>query len=144
MRIHKPLLVGELNPYGSDPYFALYPKPDESAGGRLCHRVLGYPFAYEYLRVWDRANLCSGRWTLEAARLAARAIVEEAGPDARPIVLLGQKVAHAFDVAFLPCMVVSGFLVLWHPSGRNRAWNEAGAYLRARDAVVSYLGRYCE
>lgn len=36
----KPLLVGESNPYRSDPHFALYPAPDGCSGHRLCRLIL--------------------------------------------------------------------------------------------------------
>jgi hypothetical protein len=39
--MEKIVLVGESNPYGADPYYALYPAPDGSAGHRLCCLVLG-------------------------------------------------------------------------------------------------------
>jgi hypothetical protein len=35
------LLLGEANPYGGDPRYALYPEPEGSSGWRLCHMVMG-------------------------------------------------------------------------------------------------------
>ena len=36
----KVVLVGEQNPYGPDPEFALYPAPEGSSGHRLCCQIL--------------------------------------------------------------------------------------------------------
>lgn len=135
----KPLLVGEHNPYGSHPEFALYPEPERSAGGRLCRLVLALD-PDEYLERFDRANLCTGSWNLRAAAdEAARLRLEAANTGRRTIVLLGAKVCTAFGVAFDPFTVVPGaghpdpWLVrLPHPSGLSRGWNEPGAFERAR------------
>lgn len=80
----KPLLVGEQNPYGADPKFALYPYPENSAGGRLCFKVFGLT-RHEYLARFDRVNLCSGKWSMSrawnepGAYERARAVLREAG-----------------------------------------------------------------
>lgn len=125
--------MGELNPYGADPTYALYPYPVNSAGGRLCRRVLGLE-PREYLRRYRRVNLCARRWSLAEARAAAAAL-EERGVT----VLLGAKVCAAFRVEYLPFSVQGGRVVLPHPSGRCRAWNEPGAYGAAR-AVLREAG----
>ncbi len=130
----KPLLVGELNPYGADPRYALFPYPERSAGGRLCHKILATHRA-DYLRSFDRVNLCTGKWTVAAAR--ERATELRCAP--RPTILLGVKVCNAFGVAFHPFEVVDGYLVLPHPSGLCRLWNEPGAYDRARAAVTAFV-----
>ena len=36
----RPIIVGEANPYGGDPAYALYPIPENSAGGRLCRLIM--------------------------------------------------------------------------------------------------------
>lgn len=69
-----------------------------------------------------------------------------------PLVLLGAKVARAFEFnPFEPFTVADGgkTLVLPHPSGLCRMWNEAGTVERARalvaqvcPSVVEYLGKY--
>lgn len=132
----RPLLVGEANPYGGDPYYALFPFPENSAGGRLCHKVLGLS-QREYLSRFDRANLCATRWRAREARNSAiRIEVERAGFVA---VLFGAKVARAFGLPFTPfeppVKRLMTFVVLPHPSGRCRAWNEPGAFDRARTAL---------
>jgi hypothetical protein len=130
----KPLLVGELNPYGADPKHALFPYPERSAGGRLCHRILAMHRA-EYLRSFDRVNLCVGKWSVPAARRRAFELRQLR----QPTILLGVKVCNAFLVHFRPFEVSGGCLVLPHPSGLCRLWNEPGAYERARTAVAAFL-----
>lgn len=131
----RPILVGEANPYsGADPDFALYPEPDYSAGGRLCRKVLGLE-PRDYLRRFDRRNLCGEKWGMREARAAAAAIAAVSA--GRVIVLLGSKVASAFEVEFEPFTVLnqggaSRFVVLPHPSGLSRLWNRPGAYNEAR------------
>lgn len=132
----RPLLVGELNPYGSDPRRALAPLPPGAAGGRLC-KVLGMS-PKEYLKAFDRANLCVGDWDDDRARDRARSLLRS--PRAG-FVLLGAKVCRAFGVAFDP-FTVSGdvgdrgiFVVLPHPSGRCRLWNDPASAERARELV---------
>lgn len=90
----KPLLVGEQNPYGADPKFALYPYPENSGGERPA------------------------------------------------IVLLGAKVVRALNfTAYTPFLWIRAtwLVILPHPSGLSRAWNEPGAYERAR-AVLREAG----
>lgn len=129
----KTLLVGELNPYGADPAYALYPHPRHASGNRL--REIMELEDNAYLRAFDRVNLCTGRWLLKKAREAAQRIVLEAQP--KTIVLLGKKVCDAFNCPFQPFTLSAsgrGYprVVLPHPSGINRMWNEPGAYARAR------------
>lgn len=146
LRSKKPVLVGELNPYGGDPAMALYPLPAHASGGRL-QKLLGLS-VHRYLDVFDRTNLCTRAWDLTTAR--AKAFVLEVAPKTdRTFVLLGSKVATAFKVAFTPFTAserVRGdpdagtwlvrFVVLPHPSGRCRLWNEPGARDKARAALV--------
>lgn len=155
----RPLLVGEDNPYSRDPRYALYPEPEHSAGGRLCRLVMGLSVK-NYIRGFDRVNLCAGDWSMREAKEAVRLLksrrwtpsVPEFNAALRPdyaappplddkIVLLGAKVCEAFGGKYRPFEVarVSGctFAILPHPSGRNRAWNEPGAFTRARETLVS-------
>lgn len=131
----RPLLVGELNPFGGDEYFALYPLPPECSGGRL-QRILGLSRT-EYLRIFDRANLCRGAWSLAQARARASALL---AVERSALVLLGAKVCQAFRVEFRPFTVAAvGDLraaILPHPSGRNLTWNEPSAAQRARQTLV--------
>lgn len=128
----KPTLVGESNPYGPDPDFALYPAPDGCSGHRLCCLILGM-FRHDYLEAFDRVNLCDGRWSIRNARLRAEELSRQPGR----FVLLGAKVSAAFQVPFVPFEVSEGgtMLVLPHPSGLCRLWGEPGAFEKAREAV---------
>lgn len=135
----RPLLVGEDNPHHSDPRLALWPRPSQYAGGRLC-RILGMD-ERRYLRAFDRVNLCDGAWDAAEARANAERLLGLG----KPLVLLGSKVCRAFGATFTPETLFTvrelapgvNAAVLPHPSGRCRAWNDAGSYQRARDAVAS-------
>lgn len=132
----KPLLVGELNPYGSDEQFALYPQPKGCAGWRLCHKVMGISSA-DYMGKFDRVNLCSYEWSDWNAFAAAGEILKEKRP---VLILLGRKVARAFGVSKLKAFTIAEWsetrvLLLLHPSGRCRTWNEPDAIHRARAAL---------
>lgn len=131
----KPLLVGESNPYGSDPYYALYPHPQGSAGQRLCCKVLRLSRSY-YLEAFERINLCDGRWSIREARAKADGV-----PQNRKKVLLGAKVSQAFGVPFTPFMISESLnaLILPHPSGLCRIWGEPGAVDRAYAAAVDFM-----
>jgi uracil-DNA glycosylase len=138
----KPLLVGEMNPYGADPDFALYPLPENATGGRLV-RIMDLTRG-DYLEKFDRANLCVGRWSLPLAREAAVRLQENRGAFDH-VVLLGSKVCTAFGEKFDPFtwrharrpdgMSSYPLVVLPHPSGLNRAWNVPGAVDRAREVL---------
>ena len=131
---HKPLLVGESNPYGGDPHFALYPAPDGCSGHRLCCLILGMRRA-DYLRVFSRCNLCDRcTWSMKLARHRA---VDLAASHER-IVLLGSKVSAAFGLPFIPFSRSSNLLTLPHPSGLCRLWDLDGAVGRARSAVAKF------
>lgn len=140
----KPILVGESNPYGSDPYYALYPAPNGCAGHRLCCVILGMR-RQAYLDSFARVNLCEGKWSITEAR----AIAHEVCMSNERVILLGARVASAFSLAFQPLLRtglvdVRGrhprreVLVLPHPSGRCRLWSESGMMRRAREAVARF------
>jgi hypothetical protein len=139
----RPVLVGESNPYGADPDFALFPHPEGSAGWRLAREILGMESTRTYLRAFRRVNLCPVMWSMPKARetIAQQRLLE------RPCILLGRKVADAFGVDFRHCLVhLNGsaaeprrLLVLGHPSGRNLLYNAPGAIAAARAAVVEFL-----
>lgn len=137
-------LIGESNPYGSDPSFALYPLPERASGGRLA-AILGLS-ADEYLRAFVRRNLIDGpKWSAPAARVSARQMIVAAG-DGAALVLLGARVASAFGVPFIPLAtsiylrpVNIRLLVIPHPSGLNRAWHNPTTAPRVRAAVLALL-----
>jgi hypothetical protein len=130
----KPLLVGEANPYGGDPYYALYPAPDGCSGHRLCCLILGMA-RHDYLEVFDRINLCPHRWNMREARQRAETIWT--GEQAPRVILCGSKVATAWQVPFVPFEISEGgtVLVLPHPSGLCRLWAQRDSFRRARTAV---------
>jgi hypothetical protein len=133
--LKKPLLVGESNPYGSDPEFALWPMPRASAGGRLCEKIMRLP-RHEYIERFDRANLCAGPWRVREARARASEILRE---DRGVLVLFGANVARAFDLEFAPFTTWGGeplVVLLPHPSARCRIWNRHGSIERARATLV--------
>ncbi len=128
----KPLIVGEMNPYGADPYYALYPAPDGCSGHRLCSLILGM-HRKTYLESFDRVNLCDGKWSMPAARKRAQELFTYKGK----IIALGAKVARAFEFnPFEPFVISSHILVLPHPSGLCRLWHEPGAFEKARLRVA--------
>lgn len=146
----KPLLVGEANPYQSDPqlaqHFALYPDPPGCAGWRLCKLVMGLE-PEEYLKRFDRVNLCDGKWGMKEARARAIPNIQiDAAKSGRAVVLFGAKVMAAFAMNYVPFTVIPPlvvpplnlrptFVCLPHPSGLSRAWNEPGAFERARGVL---------
>lgn len=136
----RPLIVGEMNPLGGRDAFALFPVPRSRSGGRLA-TFLGLSDE-EYLRRFDRANLCRGAWSDRAARATARRL--SAAP--RPAyVLLGEKVCAAFGVDYAPFTVDERpgggtFAVLPHPSGLNRMWNAPDSTDLARATVAAATG----
>lgn len=135
-------LVGENNPYGSASEFALYPSPRGCAGQRLC-KALGLD-EDAYLETFERRNLLSVmKWSVKEARRAAGLLLVEAGPgDA--LVLCGAKVSEAFGLPFSPLMAVKNhkgqtLLVIPHPSGLSRLFNQKGMSERVRDAVMALV-----
>lgn len=132
----KPLIVGELNPLDADPRYALFPYSQSSSGGRLCV-ILGL-CERDYLRRFDRANLCVGKWDALEARAVARRVLRQRR---RVLILLGEKVATAFFGEFEPFSVGhllgTSIVMLPHPSGLNRMWNAVNAASKARRALRS-------
>lgn len=135
------VLVGELNPYGSDPRFSLYHLPRRASGNRLREHLGLSDCTYEAI---EKVNLCTGRWSMAAARANAGKVLGEYGV----IVCLGAKVRDAFNG---PKFFESGrwllnlglneaecsIATLPHPSGLNRLWNQPGARQRARELMRS-------
>lgn len=142
----RPCLVGEANPHSADPRLALYVKPRGAAGSRLA-AILGLAPA-AYLRLFSRRNLYAQAWDLAEARIAAARFAEELAAAGAPAVLLGGKVARAFGVEAspfarfemeLPTSRALRGVLLPHPSGRCRVWNDPASAARARVAVSSVL-----
>lgn len=128
------VLVGELNPYGSDPTYALYHLPRHASGNRLREHLGLTDNAYLAI---PRENLCTGTWSMKAARARA-ALVLEAND---VVVALGARVASAFrGPSFFEAMRFgqTWLLVLPHPSGMNRMWNEPGLREMARSMLRDY------
>lgn len=135
------VIVGEQNPYGGDPYFALYPSPDGCSGDRLCRKIMGISRG-RYLSYFARVNLCDGTFSLRAAERRASEIAKEA----KKLVLCGSKVCLSFGVRFEPFHILpvgnegTMALVLPHPSGRNIMWEQRGIIERARKAMREFFG----
>jgi hypothetical protein len=137
----KPLLVGESNPHGGNPAYALYPHPKGCAGDRLCRLVMGLE-PDDYLERFDRRNLCPSKWGAKTAKEHAAAIRLGAH---KKIVLLGARVCEAFGLDFKPFShiylwgPVNGqvdYVLLPHPSGMCRTWHEPGSFDRGREILT--------
>lgn len=135
--MNKPIIVGESNPYGSDPDFALYPSPPGCSGHRLCCLILGMNHD-DYLDAFDRVNLVVGKWSMKVAKEKACELRRGEG---RRFILCGRKVCDAFNTRFVPFMAFSQggdrFAVLPHPSGLCRLWGDPKAFAKARSAVLA-------
>jgi hypothetical protein len=137
LSVGKPFIIGENNPLSRDPQCALAPYPKSCTGWRLCTLILRMdPDAYE--EQFERRNLLSqDRWSIPAAREAARQLIKEAG--SAPMILLGAKVCAAFGVDYEPFTVRLRTAILPHPSGLCRAWGVKGSFDRARETVNALL-----
>ncbi len=137
--VQKPLVlcVGEMNPYGADPYFALYYLPRTASGNNL-RRILGLSDE-AYMTYCARTNLCRGRWDLSKAREeAARLTLADPVP---VFLLLGVRVRDAFNgpAAFGVSSVCGKTLVgLPHPSRRCRVWYDEAQIVRARGLLRAH------
>jgi len=140
-------LVGELNPYGEDPRFALYDEPIGASGHRLREYILGIPRrVYLADSLFTRQNLCVGHWHRETARARMEILIDSL-TSGDLVVTLGRRVAQARQSQYVPTprpwevqKVVSRgslLLALPHPSGLCREWNDPAAARRARDILRS-------
>lgn len=136
------LLLGEDNPYGSDPSFALYCHPTGCAGYRL-RRILGLP--EDLCLGLHRANLCDGAWSGPRAKQRASELLVPCSPYP-VIVMLGRKVTEAMrraamvDEDIVPfsargCCPGFTLVSLPHPSERNAAAWSGNARARAREIL---------
>ena len=136
----KTLIVGESNPYSSDPRLALYPVPKKGSGYNLCARIMGLEVR-EYLRRFDRTNLCASKWS---ARLAETTAAIIRASDRKIVVVCGARVAHAFGVPSDPFVAHQHsanepmLVVLPHPSGLCRVWNDPESYARAKSILAAH------
>lgn len=135
-------LIGEGNPYSRHPDDALLPFPTNSAGWRLCYKVLGVS-EVTYLERYERANVCARAWSKAEATTNVPKLRARIG-DA-PYILLGAQVAEAFGVTFVPFSFLErdGKAVgaVWpHPSGRSPGWKMPGAIQKARVMLPLLVG----
>jgi hypothetical protein len=137
------LFVGELNPYGADPRFALYHLPRRASGNRLREHLGLSDVTYEAI---EKRNLCTGRWSMKEARENALKLRF----DFDVIVCFGSKVRVAIsgpqrqaELFKAPGFFESArhhsctYVTLPHPSGLNQLWNVPGARERAREVLRS-------
>lgn len=139
------VLVGELNPYGGDPKFALFDLPVNSAGWRLRNHILRVERRTYF--GFKRHNLCVGRWSNDDARREAGRLYLEVYDSRRveaTFVLLGKKVAAAFGHravdpftrdAVHPGDQPGRLVFLPHPSGRCRTYNDPKSYERVLELL---------
>jgi uracil-DNA glycosylase len=125
----KPLLVGEAPSKNED-----IPRPLEGRVGRRLAKFAGITFT-EYIRLFERVNLLAERqdtaehgfqFDMEAAKVQAR-LLRNAQPQRRVVVLLGKRVAQAFDLPlfyFREMREDHDYTIIPHPSGINRWYNE--------------------
>lgn len=134
----KILLVGELNTRGNAG--ALEVLGNGGSGDRLC-KILGMT-PEEYEETFDRVNLCYGEWSSRSARIMADMLTKMTRYPY--MILLGRKVAVAFKDGERPLFgtgwikdipKIRLYLILPHPSGRCRVWNDANNILLARRLV---------
>jgi len=141
-RPFRPLIVGESDPNGRSQDEVLLPtRSKKDSGWRLCSLILGLrPETYEAM--FDRMNLFeyvpNDPWnasTHDQARAnvcALREVFEERDV----VILLGQRVARAFDiVAEDPIVRRSNLIAIPHPSARSRAWHRPGIVERVRHVL---------
>lgn len=144
----RPLLIGERPPPAADldTHSPLYPLPRGCSGHRL--QVVSGLDKSDYLRAFDRMNLVptpGGGWDRDLACWAATSLLRGCALRDRHVVLLGARVRDAFaghapvllemEVAverWLPLAGGCHVALVPHPSGRSRAWNDAGVRERVR------------
>lgn len=119
---------------------------DREGAGRRLARILDIAYSelhrrHRFINLlgWTRRS----QHTKQAARTAARRLLRRARRLDLTIVMLGRQVAVAFGTnqPFFGLTVISGVrtLLLPHPSGRCRVWNDPMSMLRARAKVNALL-----
>lgn len=127
----RPVLLGMDNPLSSAPEHALYPHPPGCTGWRLYdmlrERLPGVTRG-QYLRAFDRRNLCEEKWSIRAARDRGRWLTREL--QGREVVVLGAQPRSALGLPELLIEPQDRDGVTWrqipHPSGRNLWYNDPG------------------
>lgn len=135
------LLVGECPGVNTRSYLPLFPYPTNSAGGRLLKYSAMTPG--QYLGRLRRTNFYEHhqlRWPgLRSTNVRALELHEEFAQGAqRRVVLLGSKVGRAFGFDAFWQMSEKDeveYVVIPHPSGLSRVYNDPKARVAARAAV---------
>lgn len=145
----KPLIVGMNNPYSDDPYFALYPSPEKSAGFKLYmmlkeagHREGFNVLKQNYVDTFDRMNVVNGQSynRLEASKNKPKIL------DAmrhRLTVICGAGTARDLKLFYggftLEKNVVGpySYYVIPHPSGLTREYNDPEMRFRVGELLLS-------
>ncbi len=127
------LLVGEVRPEWCRG--DLDPRDAGSAGAHLCTMLGLTPEVY--LSTFDRVNLCRHEWNDYDAWLEALRIKAERRDK---ICLLGRKVQNAFNFIDIPFFTaIDRFILLPHPSGKCRIWNDARAVAQLRRLLLNEM-----
>lgn len=133
------LIIGENPGPNTHADLPLFPWPAKSSAGRLM--AMGQLTPGEYLGGLYRRNLCDDKkWRESKARIRAREILTALFdlPRTLRVVLCGVKVASAFDVRHVdfwwPIKLDSRqqAVVIPHPSGMNRIYNDPQAQAQTR------------
>lgn len=143
------VLVGEVNPYQDRRDFDLYDMPEKASGHRLREKILGVS-REDYFRRFYRRNLCVKTWSPVTAYERAASLRSEFSN--YTFVLLGKKVQKAFGFGDVPDQVSRvdrsdarhgrSFVLIPHPSGLCRFWNEPGSIPTVRYALKN-AGVFC-
>lgn len=139
----KPVLVGQAPGPNTDPHEPLHPYPVHKSGGRL-RELIGISVE-SYLEGFQRVNLihkfpgqdkggedkCPRRLARNTANALRPLLV------GRRVILVGRNVADAFGLSTIPFYAWctergANFVVVPHPSGRNRMFNTPEAREEAR------------
>lgn len=132
------IVVGENPGPNTHPDLPLFPWPDTSSAGRLM--AMSELTPGEYLGGLYRRNLVDAHeWSKPAARSRAREMITalfDLGRDFR-VVLCGSKVARCFGVEpdfWMPLRLETRqtAVVIPHPSGLNRIYNDRACRARTR------------
>lgn len=131
-------------------------EPFNCKSGERLARLLGLKFPHEFLELTDRVNLFEDyipdyRWNLDLACLAAEQIDFLAR--GRLVLLCGARVRQAFNLGHYPflsvmtrnattndCQILqTTFLLIPHPSGLNRMWNDPALEAEVQDFLSKQL-----